>query len=267
MFKKSLISVLLMTTPAISADMVHETQYEPAPQYEAEVQPIRWTGLRLGIHAGITHTSADANLGDTAGDLINLDVYNGLFPDLISADNNSFAGGIDAGYDYQIGNVVLGVAGDLTFSNIDVTNTFARVDPNPNPPFTGVNTNTAYMTKVDYLATARLRMGYAFDRTMIYGTAGVATAEVENRFDLEIPELAYTSPNWAEKNRLTGLVLGIGVEHQITDNWRFSLELQHVDLGDVTVNAVDPTNFPGQEINYTFDNKLMLARFGLAYAF
>ena len=261
MLKKSLILVLLMTTPAMSDDVDY------APQYEAPRHAIKWTGLRMGIHGGITHTSADANLGETQGDLITLDVYNGLFPERISADTNSFAAGIDAGFDYQMGNFVVGVAGDLTWSNINVTNRFARVDPNTNPPFTGVNTNTSYMTKVDYLATARLRLGYAFDRTMIYGTAGVATAEVENRFDLEIPELAYTSPNWSEKGRQSGLVLGVGVEHQITDNWRLSLELQRVDLGDVTVNAVDPTNFPGQELNYTFNNEIMLARFGLAYAF
>lgn len=250
-----------MTTPALSEGVTN------APQYPETDQPVSWTGLRLGIHAGLTRTSGDADLGDFEGNIITLDVYNGLFPSTISADKNSFSGGINGGYDYQKGNFVIGVAGDVTLSNVDVKNRFGRVDPSASSPFSGVDTNTVYSTKIDHLATARLRLGYAMDRTLVYVTGGVAVAEVENRFDLTIPQLSYNSPNWAEKNRETGYVVGVGVEHQITKNWRLSLELQKVDLGDVNVQGVDPANFPGQEINYKFSNELLLARFGLAYAF
>lgn len=271
MLKKTLISVLLMTTPAMSADIIHtqpsnDVVYEPQTHVE-KAAPISWTGLRLGIHGGMTHGSADAMLGDTQGDLISLDVYNGLFPDRMSADNTSFAGGVDAGFDYQMGDFVVGIAGDYTFTNVDADLSFSRTDPNPNPPFTGVSTNTNYQTRVDTIATARLRLGYAVDDTLMYVTGGIAAAEVENRFELSIPELAYTSPDWSKKGTQTGYVIGAGVEHRIDENWRVSFEVQHIDLGNVNVKAVDEANFPGQEINYEFENKFLLARLGLSYAF
>jgi opacity protein-like surface antigen len=65
------------------------------------------------------------------------------------ADNSAFLGGAHLGYNWQSGSRVFGVEGDA---------------------------NWAQDNFVDYLASVRLRLGYSFDRAMIYGTAGVAFA-------------------------------------------------------------------------------------------
>jgi outer membrane immunogenic protein len=95
----------------------------------------------------------------------------------------------------------------------------------------------------DWQASARGRIGYAMDRTLFYGTAGAAFTEVR----------AFT--NWApgfgpgvistQTRTLTGVTVGAGVEHAVTDNFTLGLEgryswyeRQRFDIGVVPVGLI-----------------------------
>jgi hypothetical protein len=45
------------------------------------------------------------------------------------------------------------------------------------------------------------------------------------------------------------------------------VEVMGYDLSDATVRASDPVVFPGQTIDYSFDNSGVVARIGLNYGF
>ena len=73
---------------------------------------------------------------------------------------------------------------------------------------------------VNFLASARGRIGLAFDRFLIYGTGGAAFAGV----DLE----GFDDDN----TDFFGWVAGGGIEYAFTDNVTFGVEFLHYEFGD-----------------------------------
>lgn len=141
-----------------------------------------WTGAYLGVNAGYA-----------AGD------FEVLPPGTFSGDGAN--GGFQIGYNKQLGSMVIGVEGDLQAADID-----------------GASGTVA--TSLDWFSTARGRVGYAFDSTLLYGTAGVAFAGVE----------ASDSFGGSDDNTLLGLAAGAGVEQALTENISLKAEYLYVDL-------------------------------------
>ena len=54
---------------------------------------------------------------------------------------------------------------------------------------------------------------------------------------------------------------------QVSGRFSAKVEVLGYDLSDVTVRASDPVVFPGQTIDYSFDNSGVVARIGLNYGF
>ena len=111
-----------------------------------------------------------------------------------------------------------------------------------------------YHTKQDWFGTVRGRVGYAWDRTLIYATGGFAYGNVEDRyFD---PVVGTTSSS----STRTGWTVGGGAEYAFTDNWTVKGEYLYVDLDDQRISApvVD---------DVTFEHKFNVVRLGLNYKF
>jgi outer membrane immunogenic protein len=146
---------------AFAADLPAAPQvYAPRP---ALVPPIySWTGCYLGIEGGgtwgrsqqIAGTSpVPANVGLPITDPFNV--------------NGALFGGT-VGCNYQFGSVVFGVENDFSWTN--------KSGSSPDiPPFAA---GAVSSTKEDWLDTARGRVGFAWDRFMVYGTGGAAFADV-----------------------------------------------------------------------------------------
>lgn len=256
MYWRSLFFAALITTPAHSADLLR-----PSLAHED------WTGFRVGIEVGSANTNGKTSLGRTEGDLINLDVTNGLFPHETRGDAQSATVSLSAGYDKQFGDLVAGVEVDVSSVNLGSFFTQNRRDPNPNPPFTGVQTIPGYHTKFENVATARVRLGRGIGKSLIYATGGFAVGKVVNRTTLHIPELGYSAPDWKSDKYKTGWVLGAGFEHKLTRNLRLKLEWQYIDLADSTVVGTDPVNFPGQRLDYKYHNTMNIGKVGLGWTF
>jgi outer membrane immunogenic protein len=127
----------------------------------AAVVAATWSGIYVGITAGGTWGLAEdiANDPGLAG--------NGL---LISSQKPSgFVGGGTVGANWQTGSIVLGVEGDWSWTN-------KRSSAFLLPPF---NVTTNLDIKERWIATARGRAGFAYDRWLFYVTGGAAWARVE----------------------------------------------------------------------------------------
>ncbi|HOV04543.1 MAG TPA: outer membrane beta-barrel protein, partial [Kaistiaceae bacterium] len=105
---------------------------------------------------------------------------------------DGFAGGLLAGINYQVGQLVVGFEGDYTGTNFNGRSAFP---------------GSAIRGDIDWMATLRGRAGLAVDRYLVYGTGGLALADV-----------ALAGYGTADGANLTGWTLGAGVEAAVTDN-------------------------------------------------
>ncbi|QKC93960.1 outer membrane protein [Mesorhizobium sp. NZP2298] len=157
--------------------------------------PYSWTGFYVGANAG-------GAFGKVDGD------YTGI---LGSADIGNFTGGGLVGVNYQYGQWVLGVEGDINYLGF-------KKEFSPGVDGGGLGAEAS----VDAFGTIRGRVGYAFDRWLPYVTAGVAMGNVK------IDEHVFGA---AETKFQTGYAVGGGAEYAFNNNWTVRAEYLYVDLG------------------------------------
>src|ERR1044072_2558119 len=139
----------LLSSNAMAADIVRPVY--KAPPAGALPVAYDWTGFYIGGHVGYGWAKKDWQDGF------------GLFN--LSTDANGFLGGGQVGFNYQVGQFVLGAEGDFSWSGINGGATIVGIVP---PPGRGFNTD------VNWVSPATGRLGLAFDRWLVYGKAGAA---------------------------------------------------------------------------------------------
>ncbi len=146
-----------------------------------------WTGLYVGAHGGHGWT------GSTGIDL------------------TGWAGGVQAGYNLQLGSIVIGVEGDYTWSKLDGSSRLGNL------PLSGA---------VDSLWSVRGRLGYSFaNSVMIYGTAGYGG------YDTSVRALV-SGFNLTGSTSIAAVVVGGGAEVLLTPSIMLRLEgLRYVGDG------------------------------------
>ena len=155
----------------------------------------------------------------------------------IEANSVGFTGGGQAGYNFRTGNIVLGVEGDVTYTDIDFTGHFDRIFVFP--CCTDVVASTVHQS-LNSLSTVRGRLGYAFDNVLLYATGGLAVGQVEYEFKYHFPDFGAPGVTGTANDRKSGLELGYtagaGVEVGF-GTWSLKTEYLFYNLGDETLNA------------------------------
>jgi outer membrane immunogenic protein len=179
--------------------------YDPAPPAAAPVvaQAYDWSGFYLGAHGGYVSTTAEA-LGE-------------------DEDFNGGLVGAHAGINFQSGNIVYGIEGD-------VNHTF-----NENEYVIGGVTAEA---GTEWQASVRARLGFALDRTLVYATGGVAFTDA-------YAQASAGGVTLEVDDNFTGYTVGGGLEHAINDEWNIRGEYRYSDFGD------GDFDIPGAEIDLT----------------
>ena len=143
--------------------------------------------------------------------------------------NGGTAGGT-LGYNSQFDRVwVFGLESDMAWTG-------ASGSANQIPPFLASQVAT---TKEDWLATARARIGFTpADRWLVYGTGGVAGADVEAR----ITNASGSTAFGPESHFRPGWTAGGGVEAALIGNWSAKVEYLYVGLENHAYFVPTPNN-------------------------
>jgi len=156
------MTTLCLSLPALAADLPARVTKAPAlvsPAYD-------WSGFYLGVHAGYTFGEDDtvSTTGQAAANILN--VAGGARPGRVSLDRDGFIGGGQIGYNWQFTpNWVFGLETDISY--VDVRNDTNVVTI----PLSGIGSlNNTFRTRMEYFGTVRARIGYAWDRTLVYAT-------------------------------------------------------------------------------------------------
>jgi outer membrane immunogenic protein len=168
----------------------------------------QWTGFYVGGNVGY----GVAGLTDSA-------------PLAVTTNMTGIIGGVQAGYNYQISSVVLGIEADIQASGQSVTYT-------RNLPIVG---DLSVNQKIPYFGTVRGRLGYAFDCgcVMAYGTLGWAYGAYQ-------PSVSLLGITLSGDYTRSALAVGAGVEWMVGRHWSAKLEALYLDTGDIG----SATSFP-----------------------
>ena len=118
------------------------------------------------------------------------------------------------GYDWQSGNWVLGVAADGALSSLSDSDSQVVA---------GLGTVKS-SDDINWFGTARLRSGYALDNVLLYGTGGLALANVNYK-------VRATGASWSDRYTAAGFAAGFGVEWALNDNWSTKIEYLYYAMG------------------------------------
>lgn len=137
----------------------------PAPVFSSP----NWTGFYAGGQLGYADITSN-------------------FPG--DSNNDGFIGGLTAGYDYDLGDWVIGAALDYDWTDINLDNDGLAL----------ANINGVEGTKVEAIFRAKVRGGYKIGNGLLYATTGYANADTNNRSNED------------------GWFVGAGYEHLVTQN-------------------------------------------------
>jgi outer membrane immunogenic protein len=190
-----------------------------APPVFTTVPVFSWTGFYAGLNAGY---GFDAGSGTSGSTVVTTSAASGLIANggapgvaTFSNDraNNGFSGGGQIGYNYQFtpgSGFVIGVEVDAQYLGFGANRNTASFAGTPNADLTFVNPNG--LSNLDYFGTVRGRFGYAFDRTLVYGTGGFAYGGGGGS--------SFGLPNSTSDSFRTGWAAGGGIEYALpTDSF------------------------------------------------
>jgi opacity protein-like surface antigen len=204
---------ICVTVSARAADM--PVKAPPAPPL-----PYDWSGFYLGANLGGACTSSSLNIPGN-------NLYGGL---------TEFIGGVQAGYNFQAGHLLLGVEGDFdgaTFGHPAL----------PTPTLGSVSQN--------WIGTIAGRVGLVEDRWLVYGKFGGGWVQSD-------ASLNFPGVTWQGSNTSSGWLAGVGVEYGFKSHWTIKLEYDQIFLGNWTSATAPPIQL---------NRDLQMVKFGANYKF
>ena len=179
-----LAAALTLTAGASLAGGMDAPEITPAPVQPTPV-PVSMGGDWTGFYAGGSLGYADVTGSTTLGDDVNGVTY-----------------GAFAGYDYDLGNFVLG--GEIEISGFDVTDESISLD-------------------VDSVTRLKVRAGYDAGAFLPYATAGYAMLSTSGAID----------------DSDDGYFYGLGVDYKLRDNIRIGGEVLQHEFDDYAGSGID----------------------------
>jgi outer membrane immunogenic protein len=212
-----------------------------------------WTGWYVGANAGYSwgNPSSDTTLTG----FVTTGVVTAAHSEALKF--SGAVGGVQVGYNYQAWNRwVAGLEADWQATSENASLHYLDPYSGAGPfcpivcvPFFGAAT-TDYEASILWFGTVRGRLGYAWDRILIYTTGGFAYGDVRLRGSVNDSGVFLTPYNGTSTFSLsqarTGWTLGGGIEGALTNNWSWKAEYLYIDLGAMNTTIAGP--FTGETV-------------------
>jgi outer membrane immunogenic protein len=235
------------TSAASAADLGGAPPYSSYKDAPYVAPALNWSGFYIGGHLG-------GNWGD-----YNITGYGDAFDNggitRYGLDPSSFIGGVQAGFNWQVNGLVLGVEGQYSFGSGDDTR--GVILPN-----SGDFRDDFATVSLRDTATLAARLGFAYGAWMPYVKAGVAWANVRGiAGDTDgNPPVLDVGDRTSFSGWETGWLIGGGLEYMFDRNWSLKAEYQYMDFGSFKTGNLDGDTFRHDLTNHN----LML---GINYRF
>jgi outer membrane immunogenic protein len=229
-FRPYLLATVSSTAVLIGASVAPATAQQPV---------YTWTGYYIGLNVGAGSNNADFSQTDLGGGF--------YFPggqDFWSSDQWGASAGALAGYNWQSGNFVFGIEGDVNWLNGRDSATL-------------IFGNHRTSTSINWYSTARARIGFTTDSPLhVYLTGGVAVAEVSNT-----ARNIFSTQQFRTSDIRIAPVVGLGFEYKVAQNTTVRLEGLFADFGKKSQTIND-----GGLYKTNFSNALSVVRGAVTWA-
>ncbi|NBN63290.1 outer membrane beta-barrel protein [Microvirga tunisiensis] len=215
----SLAVLAALSGQAIAADLPQSSF--PANDYSAPVDSSRfdWSGFYFG-----------GNLGWSWAEFSHRSNPTGKF----NARGDGVTFGVHGGYNHEIfPNFIAGVEADLQYADLEKRRS---------------SNNVSVRASSNWNGSLRGRLGVTFDRFMVYGTGGLAIADLTVR-----------APTGKHDATQLGWTVGAGVEGAVTDKVTARLEYLYADYGRDSFNL--------GPVRYRTETTTSTLRAGVSYKF
>lgn len=281
-----------------------------APVPVSKVAAYSWSGFYIGGNVGAgwsTTTFNDANLAagfvDPAFGAMNFNGINGcvycnVVPGVSATttdvNNRGGLGGFQAGLNYEIGKLVVGIEGEWDWSRQNGNGAGTAI-PNANanqictPGSCISSIADAFSINTNWMATATTRIGIASDRWLFYTKAGAAWAHssyTQAVTGVFCPggcaignggPFPFSLTGTASETRV-GWTVGLGVEWAVWNNWSVKAEYDYMNFGskevifnNVAAIAGGPPNTPfpvfAAPLSVNISQQISQLSFGVNYRF
>jgi len=212
----SALALVLAATSAFSADLPSRK----APPIPPPPPVGSWTGFYLGVNHGFGGGVVDANVG-----LLGVGIVTGA---TTTNRAEGFAGGVDAGYQYQFqNNLVVGLETDMQWTDLKAKHQATSIASTGVAGFSYADIDN----HLQWFGTTRARVGYSFGQLLPYVTGGVAYGGNSAK-GLLIASGAVLAGNNSQTT--VGWAAGAGLEYALTSNLSTRIEYLYVQLPGVT---------------------------------
>jgi outer membrane immunogenic protein len=237
------VGLVALAVPAAAADLRTRTPPPaPAPARVVVAPVFTWTGFYIGGHVGWGRLEGDSTVVDAVAGIPAGTVF--------GTSQNGFLGGAQAGFNWQVSQLVFGIEGQISWADLgkDVTVTGGA-------PLTTANLST----DVNFVATVAGRLGIAFGNALVYGKGGVAFLDWNSKLAFSGP----VSGNFETGDTATGWMVGGGLEYGFTPNWSAKIEYNFLNFDSVHM----PFNAGGVATAVDRDLDMHVVKLGINYRF
>jgi len=259
--------------PANAADLgPRRPVYKAPPPAMVPAPAFSWTGCYIGGNIGYGWGRDEVsipNIAETAG--VPPEQVAGLTVPSVTGDTKGVVGGGQAGCNYQFApNWVIGIEGDGEAADIKGDVSESVPFANPLPPFGVVAITGTAHAQTDWIASVTGRLGWAWDRVLLYAKGGAAWAG--DKYSVNIPIFG---ENLSTSETRLGWTIGGGVEWAFWNNWSAKVEYDFYDFGtrDISLSGTftgGPTTFNPGPITVSGINikeTISTVKFGINYRF
>ena len=233
--KKLLGAIALLTTSFAACIAAYAADLPMEPAYKAPVVAPRvynWTGFYIGANGGYGWGQQDP-----------YNILSSRF-DPFSVPFSGWMLGGTLGAQIQTGHVVLGVETDIDWAKITGS---ANVIPTiggvlPGGCLGAVGCATSLTTNITSMGTGRLRVGYALDNWLLYGTGGLALLNASTSVST-VGGIACTtallSAACSGTSSRIGAAAGAGIEYGFTPNLSAKLEYLYIAAASLELSNIN----------------------------
>jgi outer membrane immunogenic protein len=234
--------VMAVASPALAADL----PYAKAPPAIQSVYD--WTGTYVGVFGG--GGFGNHNVNNSTGSAVPFADFTANY-----SSTGDLAGG-EVGYNWQSGNYVVGVAGDLFWSGIK-GNDAAQFNAGSFPGVGAVDADS-----LRWGGTLRALGGIAVDRWLLFFTGGYAYGNLQHT----------NTPPGGVVDQFTvhgnGLTAGAGFAYAITNNVIGKFEYRYYNFNGYNRAGLASTGLtPNGQIPYTTETTYSVVTVGLDFKF